>query len=220
MKLIGVMDSPYVRRVAVVLAVMEVPFEHIALSVLSTFKQFQQINPVVRAPTMICDNGEVLMESSLILQYVEATLRPLHRLWPEDPVQLQHEFRRLSLALTAIDKGVQYVYECNMRSLDNQREPWLQRVKGQMLSAFAALERDQAKPRNGIIDMGHAEIATAIAWHFVRAHLPGDLIPSLHPTLAALSDKAEQTPYFRQYAPLGLTLSGEDEEPSLLSGNP
>lgn len=72
MKLIGMLDSPYVRRVAVSLQLLGVPFEHQSLSVFRTFEQFRQINPVVKAPTLVAADGTVLMDSTLILQYAEA----------------------------------------------------------------------------------------------------------------------------------------------------
>ena len=69
MKLIGMLDSPYVRRVAISLQLLGLRFEHHSLSVFRTFAEFQQINPVVKAPTFLCDDGEVLMDSTLILEY-------------------------------------------------------------------------------------------------------------------------------------------------------
>lgn len=71
MKLIGMLDSPYVRRVAITLKRLDIPFEHEALSVFRTFEQFQRINPVVKAPTLICDDGTVLMDSCLIIDYLK-----------------------------------------------------------------------------------------------------------------------------------------------------
>lgn len=44
MKLIGMMDSPYVRRVAVSLALYGVEFESLPLSVFSGFDEFSRIN--------------------------------------------------------------------------------------------------------------------------------------------------------------------------------
>ncbi len=72
MKLVGMLDSPYVRRVAISLDALDLAFEHESVSVFSTFERFREINPVVKAPTLICDDGGILMDSSLILQYIEA----------------------------------------------------------------------------------------------------------------------------------------------------
>ena len=53
MQLVGMLDSPYVRRVAISLRLLGLPFEHRSVSVFSTFEQFQAINPVVKAPTLV-----------------------------------------------------------------------------------------------------------------------------------------------------------------------
>ena len=57
MLLIGMLDSPYVRRVAISLAVLGLPFEHRSVSVFRQFDEFAQINPIVKAPTLIEDDG-------------------------------------------------------------------------------------------------------------------------------------------------------------------
>ena len=53
MQLIGMLDSPYVRRVAIALRLLDLPFEHRPLSVFRQMPQFQAINPVVKAPTLV-----------------------------------------------------------------------------------------------------------------------------------------------------------------------
>ena len=92
MKLIGMLDSPYVRRVAISLQLLGLPFEHRSLSVFRTFDQFREINPVVKAPTVVFDDGEILMDSTLILEYAEALARPCSLLpvaLPELPPYLE-----------------------------------------------------------------------------------------------------------------------------------
>ena len=44
MQLIGMLDSPYVRRVAISLKRLEIPFDHKSLSVFRDFDAFSQIN--------------------------------------------------------------------------------------------------------------------------------------------------------------------------------
>jgi len=80
MRLIGMLDSPYVRRTAIALRLLEIPFEHDPLSVFSTFEQFSRVNPVVKAPSLVCDDGTVLMDSGLIIDYAETLAG--RSLWP------------------------------------------------------------------------------------------------------------------------------------------
>ncbi|WP_020206623.1 glutathione S-transferase family protein, partial [Cupriavidus sp. WS] len=140
MQLIGMLDSPYVRRVAISLRLLGVPFEHKPVSVFRAFTQFQAINPVVKAPTLVCDDGTVLMESGLILDYLAVLAG--RSLMPADLPALQHALRVAGLALAACEKTVQIVYECNLRPDEKQYEPWLPRVRGQLGAAYAALEKE------------------------------------------------------------------------------
>ncbi|MEM7465438.1 MAG: glutathione S-transferase [Pseudomonadota bacterium] len=140
MRLIGMLDSPYVRRVAICLEYLNVPFEHEPVSVLSTVEAFKKFNPVLKAPTLICDDGEVIMDSSLILQLVEANLSTSASLWPSDSLEFQHDIRAVSLALAACEKSVQIVYETNLRPKHAQHEPWLSRVRAQLSAAYVELE--------------------------------------------------------------------------------
>jgi glutathione S-transferase len=68
-QLIGMLDSPYVRRTAISLRLLGLPFEHRSISVFRQFDEFAAINPVVKAPSLVCDAGEVLMDSDLILDH-------------------------------------------------------------------------------------------------------------------------------------------------------
>jgi glutathione S-transferase len=204
MRLIGMLDSPYVRRVAISLEHLGVPFEHEAVSVFSTFEKFRGINPVVKAPTLVCDDGEVLMDSSLILQYVEATKAGGRSLWPRDAVSLRRALRAAGLALAACEKSAQIVYERNLRPKEAQYEPWLARVTGQLLAAYAALEREVAGRREAFaLARSQESIAAAVAWQFTQSMLAHVVPAASHPALVALSARMELTPEFLKYPPLG-----------------
>ncbi len=121
MQLIGMLDSPYVRRVAVSLTLLGVPFEHRPISVFRAFDAFAAINPVVKAPSLVCDDGEVLMDSTLILQYADSLADGKRRLMPTARGEMQHELRLIGLALAACEKSVQIVYERNLRPPEKPR---------------------------------------------------------------------------------------------------
>lgn len=204
MRLIGMLDSPFVRRVAIALDLLDVAFTHEAVSVFRHFEHFRSLNPVVKAPTLICDDGTVLMDSSLILQFIEATLSNGRSLWIGEQIQLQHEFRAVSLALVACEKSAQAGYETNLRPKDRQYEPWLQRVRGQLQDAFAALDLEiQQRPKLFSGAPNHASLFAAVAWQFGSSLLPELLPAALHPQLAALSERMEQHPSFVKFPPTG-----------------
>jgi glutathione S-transferase len=204
MRLIGMLDSPYVRRTAISLEFLGVPFEHEAVSVFSTFEKFRAINPVVKAPSLVCDDGEVLMDSSLILQYVESTKTGGGSLWPRDAAERQHDLRAVSLALAACEKSAQIVYERNLRPPSAQYEPWVDRVTGQLLAAYAGLEAHVRARRAAFSEpRRQASITAAVAWQFTQSMLAAIVPAARHPELVALSAHMEATPQFRKYPPEG-----------------
>jgi glutathione S-transferase len=197
MQLIGMLDSPYVRRVAISLQLLRVPFEHRSLSVFRTFAQFREINAVVKAPTLVCDDGEVLMDSTLILDYAEALARP-RTLMPSALPARQHALRVIGLALAACEKSVQIIYERELRPPEKLHEPWVTRVTGQLLAAYQALEatfarRPLAATSEAITQAG---VSAAVAWHFTQRTLP-EVVPARdYPSLHAFSTHAEALPEF------------------------
>src|ERR1700759_363945 len=141
MRLIGMLDSPYVRRVAISLKLMGIGFELEQISVFRTFDEFKAINPVVKAPTLVTGEGVVLMDSCLILEHVERLVGPSHSLMPDELPEHGQALRMIGLALAACEKTVQIIYERNQRPSEKQHQPWLDRVQGQMLEAYRELEK-------------------------------------------------------------------------------
>ena len=102
MRLIGMLDSPYVRRVAISLQLLDLRFERASISVLRQFDAFAAINPVVKSPTLVADDGEVLMESSLILDCAEAIAAGRESLMPAGPRKRKHALRLIDRVTSAL----------------------------------------------------------------------------------------------------------------------
>jgi glutathione S-transferase len=197
------LDSPYVRRVAVSLQLLGLPFEHQPISVFRTFDEFQRINPVVKAPSFVCDDGEVLMDSSLIIEYAEA-LAGGRSLMPSGLAERQHTLREIGLALAACEKSVAIVYERNLRPPEKLHEPWTVRLAGQLTAAYQLLEQGLSTRPHIITSaaINQAGVSTAVAWHFTQQMIP-DVVPaSQFPAIRALAAAAEGLPEFRA-APYG-----------------
>jgi len=204
MRLIGMLDSPYVRRVAISLHLLDIPFTHEAVSVFSTFEKFKAINPVVKAPSLVCDDGQILMDSSLILQFAELTKSNGKSLWSRDAGIVQHEFSAVGLALAACEKSVSIAYERNLRPVTAQYEPWIERVTGQLLAAYASLERlVQTQPALFAEENNQASVTCAVVWQFTQSMVAAIVPAAEYPGLAGLSQRMEQTSAFLKYPPKG-----------------
>ena len=204
MRLIGMLDSPFVRRVAVTLDLLGVAFRHEALSVFSTFNEFQRINPVVKAPTLVLDDGTVLMESSLIIAYLESRPATGQALWSRDATERAHEYRAVAPRACRLRKERPAGVRAEPAAREFQFEPWVERVTGQLLAAFGELERDVAgNPGRYASVRSHATIAAAIAWNFAQSLLAIVVPAAAHPALALLSARMEREPAFLKYPPDG-----------------
>ncbi|PZW90861.1 glutathione S-transferase [Pseudomonas sp. 478] len=197
MKLIGMLDSPYVRRVAISAKRLGIPLEHQSVSVFRHFEQFQQINPVVKAPTLVLDDGEVLIDSTLILDYLEALAGPSNSLMPRDLKQRLRSLRLIGLALAACEKSVQLYYERNLRPAEIQFEPWVERVEGQLAAAYSALERElEMQPLKTDGTIAQDGITLAVAWSFTRLVVPDQVDENRFPQISAFTAYAERLEEF------------------------
>ncbi len=198
MQLIGMLDSPYVRRVAISLKHMGLPFEHRPVSVFRHFEQFRGINPLVKAPSLVCDDGPVLTDSSLILDYLEQLAGPRRALMPCELAPRRRVLHLLGIALTACDKTVQAVYERQLRPPEKLHQPWLDRVLLQVGAAYAALETEVAAADPYLLgpELTQADITVAVAWRFTQFTIPDLVEAARYPALAAWSARMEALPEF------------------------
>ena len=196
MRLIGMLDSPYVRRTAIALRLLGIPFEHDPLSVFSTFEQFSRVNPVVKAPTLVCDDGTVLMDSALIIDYLENLAG--RALYPAGLAQRTRALRVTGLAMAACEKIVQIVYERQLRPAEKQHAPWLDRVHKQMLAALTALDAEIARHPLAADEasLTQAGLSAAIVWRFMQIKLDAPVADATCPALAAHSARCEALPAF------------------------
>jgi glutathione S-transferase len=82
MILVGQYESPYVRRTAVSLRVLGFAYEHDTRSVFGDFDTVRQTNPLGRIPSLILDDGQVLIDSGAILDWLDQTVGPARALVP------------------------------------------------------------------------------------------------------------------------------------------
>lgn len=205
MKLIGMLDSPYVRRTAISLQAMGISFEHQPLSVFNDFAAFQSMNPVVKAPTFIFESGELLMDSSIILQYAESAVPASRRLMPATGEEFRAALQIIGFALAACEKAVQFVYEKNLRPAEKQHQPWIDRVSLQLVAACESLEQKLAVSEFELQPavLNQPFITSAVVWQFIQSKLPHVISAADFPRLVALSNYAESLPEFLAFLPVG-----------------
>lgn len=203
MKLIGMLDSPYVRRSAVSAKLLGLSFEHQPLSVFRHYDQFKAVNPVVKAPTLLTDDGTMVLDSSLVVDYLDHLVEPAKRLMPEDAAARLRSIELIGLALVAAEKTVQVVYENNMRPDEKVHRPWLDRVIEQLDAAYGALEKRILGTTGWLLGerVTQADVTVTVVWGFTQLmrNEHRDLAAfdaERYPTIAALAARAEELPEF------------------------
>ena len=202
MKLVGLFDSPYVRRVAVSLHILGIAFEHEPLSVFRNVDEFGEINPLIKAPTLVLDSGVVLMDSTLILKYVEklSAQGGGDSLMPADMDEYLQALRLIGLAINACDKSVQIEYERKLRPAEKLHQPWVDRVQTQLKAAYEQIEA-YAKTREEWLVSNHltqADISVSVAWQLTHFMVPEFIESDRYPSVSVLSARAEALPAFAQ----------------------
>ena len=194
MILVGQYDSPYVRRLAVSLRVLGFAYEHDTRSVFGDFDAMRQINPLGRIPSLVLDDGAVLIDSAAILDWIDQTVGPERALVPPEGAERRRVLRLIALATGAIDKVGAAAYERLIRPPALRWPEWIERCRTQGAGALAALA---AEPWPDGASLDQARITTACMIRYVRMADPELLPPGRHASLDRLSELCEALPAFQ-----------------------
>ncbi len=138
------------------------------------------------------------MDSTLILDYLEATVAPAKRLLPVDLDARRKALSVIGFALAGTDKNVNIVYEKEQRPADKMHPGWMERIVSQANVAFGELEpmAARAKPWLDGNRFTAADMMTAVAWRFSQYYNAAEIPAAKYPALVAYSARAEALPEF------------------------
>ncbi len=200
MVLIGMYDSPFVRRVAVTLNLLGLPYEHRNWSVGRDFDLIREFNPLGRVPTLVLDDGEALIESAAILDHLDELAGPERALLPPSGETRRAALNIMAIATGAAEKGALQVYETAFRPEAKRHEAWVERCAAQMHGALGELER-RAKAAGAVWLVGdrlsQADVTATCAFTYLCEAVGCERGPHVYPALAALSAHCEAMPEFR-----------------------
>ena len=198
MILIGQYDSPFVRRVGIALTLYGLPFSHRPWSAFSDADKLRPYNPLTRVPTLVLHNGEALIESHSILDYLDSLVPADRALFP-----LAEPVRRQALKIAALasglgDKAVSLFYEKRLHK--EVSDVWINRCRVQIAAVLYVLEADRANRKTDYWfgdRIGHADIVVAAVLGFVTEAHPGLVALADFPGLNAHAARLEALPVFQ-----------------------
>src|SRR5690348_3084029 len=106
MILIGQYDSPFVRRVGIALTLYSIPFEHRPWSTFGEADKIRPYNPLTRVPTLVLDDGEVLIDSTVILDCPGGLVPADKRMYPVAEPAWRRALKVATLGTHTTEKAV------------------------------------------------------------------------------------------------------------------
>jgi glutathione S-transferase len=202
MLLIGMFDSPFVRRVAVSMKLLGIPFEHANWSIGRDFQRIREYNPLGRVPTLVLPGGEALFESAAILDHLDELVGPERALMPASGADRRRALNLMAMATGAADKGVLTLYEGVFRPESKRHQPWLDRLRLQMNAALASIDRYLGE--RGVSQwlvgkrMSQADVTAVCAFTFLNDALRVAADTVMFQSLTTLAARCEAMPAFSE----------------------
>jgi len=203
MQLLGGFLSPYVRRTAVSLNVMGLPYEAVKVPVWDDPEAVKKHNPLVRIPTVVLDDGEVLVESYAILDALDEMVGG-KRLTPASGDARRKVMKVTAVGAGAIDKTIWAVYEERFHNKEHVSRSWVEHNENQAVGGFEWLDTLAEEAGDGCWLCGpnltQADITAAVGFSFAKFARPKLDLAGKFPALEAHNAHCEAMEAFQNAA--------------------
>ena len=194
MKLIGSRNSPYVRKVRVLLAEKNIAFEFVEEDVWKADTKMARYNPLTKVPALVLEDGESIYDSVVITEYLDTL--PGTRFIPAAAVERARVRRDEALGDGISDAGITIFLE-RKREAARQDPAWIARQREKVEAGIATVAKSIAA-RSGPMALGDIACACALFWLEFR-------LPELRwrddPALKSWAEKLESRPSFAATRP-------------------
>ena len=198
MKLRHAAGSPYVRKVMVVAhehgLVSRVELLPTTVSPVQANESLAPENPLMKVPSFVTDDGQVLFDSPVICEYLDSIASGA-KLFPASGAARWTALRQQALGDGALDALILCRYETT-RPEDKRWSGW---TDGQMRKAHQGIGAAEQEDLSGALTIGHITIACMLGYLDFR--FPNDGWRGRHPKLASWYETAEASPSMQATKP-------------------
>lgn len=201
MKLLSSPSSPFVRKVKIAAGMKGVldKIEQRPTDTNAGDDVLFGMNPLGKIPSLTTDSGDVLYDSPVICEYLDA-LAPEPVLFPKSGPERFKTLTLGSLGDGILDAALLLVYEKRFRSEDKQVQAWIDRQQAKIDRSLAHLEKTPPAWSKSP-DYGHLTLACALGYLDFRHE---GKWRAKHPKLVAWLDTFDKAvPDFAKTKPAG-----------------
>jgi glutathione S-transferase len=200
MQLLTTLDSPYGRKIRILLAEKKLAFELIEDAPWLPASRIPELNPLGKVPALLTDEGEVFFDSPVIASYIE-TLPSETAFLPASGIARARVRQVEALADGIVDAGVAIFLE-GIRPKEQQIPANINRQAAKIISALDHLEQrlqgrqwlNGDKPQLG-------DLATGNAIAFIARRITQVDWKKDRPALTAFAERLFARPSFTATAP-------------------
>lgn len=180
MKLVVATPSPFARKARIALLEKNLPHE---LIVQNPWQTRVAANPLGKVPALLLDDGRVVHDSSVILEYLDTLGAPPQLVPPEPRERVRH--RQIEAVADGICDAVVLIVTERARPAEKQSAEWIARQAAKIPPALGFLETEFKDPRGFAL----GELATGCALGYLDLRYPELDWRARHPRLEALFDR-------------------------------
>lgn len=141
MVLVGQLDSPFVRRVAATMTQYGISFDRHSLSVFGDREEVMRLNPLGKVPALVLDGGETLIESAIIIDFLDDLAGEEQALTPRNGSRRRFILRIAAIAAGVSERAVQIRSETVRRPLHLQNPEFVDSYLASIRTSLDFLER-------------------------------------------------------------------------------
>ena len=197
MKVLGHDNSPYVRKVRIVLEEKRIPYEYVVTKGSQPGSPVPDYNPLSKVPVLVTDRGKAVYDSPVIVDYLEKLVAE-PRLVPQD-LEARVDVKRweaLGDGITDATVAVSHDYD------KVQSAAWHSRQRLKIDRGLAAMAKELGGRDFCYGDRySLADIAAGYALGYIDRMLPDLDWRTAHPNLARLAERLALRDAFRKTLP-------------------
>ncbi|MBO6520326.1 MAG: glutathione S-transferase family protein [Rhodospirillales bacterium] len=197
MILVGQLDSPFVRRVAATMSHYDIAFDRHVLSVFGDRDEVMRLNPLGKVPALIIDEGETLVDSAVIIDYLDEIAPPERRLTPSAGPGRRNVLRLATVAMGISERAVQLRVETVRRPAHLQSEEFIDNYRRSIRDSLDYLERETETPWSTGETLSQADFSATAALTHLSAKVEEFADLRAWPKLAAIRETGEALGAFK-----------------------